>query len=114
MLHEQKRSDAYHRALFYTLGLSQETRKHIRDLFDFSHGGIKPEALAATWQTSSTVRVCRLAFNLWNGWTEEGAERHSTPNELFACGYASYFFEATYLRYPEYGRSQERELKRRT
>ncbi len=34
MLNERKNSDSYHRALFYTLGISQETRKHIRDLFD--------------------------------------------------------------------------------
>jgi hypothetical protein len=114
MLNERKNSDSYHRALFYTLGISQETRKHIRDLFDFSHGGIKPEGLAASWQTSSSIRVSRLAFNLWNGWTEEGAERYSAPNELFACGYAPYFFEAIYLRYPEFCRSHDQIFKRRT
>ncbi|WP_144938650.1 DUF6075 family protein [Paenibacillus sp. 32O-W] len=56
----------------------------------------------------------RLAFNLWNGWTEEGAERYSAPNELFACGYAPYFFEAIYLRYPEFCRSHDQIFKRRT
>ncbi|WP_222126690.1 DUF6075 family protein [Paenibacillus sp. 32O-W] len=37
--------------------IGKKTRKHIRDLFDFSHGGIKPEGLAASWQTSSSIRV---------------------------------------------------------
>ncbi|WP_449267215.1 DUF6075 family protein [Gordoniibacillus kamchatkensis] len=47
MLDERKCNDGYHRALFYTLGISRETRSHIRDLYDFPNGGIKPEGLSA-------------------------------------------------------------------
>lgn len=112
MLDAEKCSDGYHRALFYTLGISRETRSHIRDLYDFSNGGIKPEGLSAPWQTGGTIRVCRLAFNLWNGWTEAGDERYSTPHELFDCSYAPYFFEAIRLRYPDYCQSNERTIKR--
>jgi hypothetical protein len=114
LLDERKCSDGYHRALFYTLGISRDTRSQIRDLFDYSNGGIKPEGLAAPWQTGSSIRVCRLAFNLWNGWTETGGERYSTPHELFDCSYAPYFFEAIHLCYPDYCRSQERIFKRLT
>ncbi|WP_085170048.1 DUF6075 family protein [Paenibacillus barengoltzii] len=114
MLDERKCSDSYHRALFYTLGISRETRSHICDLYDFSNGGIKSEGLSAPWQTGSTIRVCRLAFNLWNAWTEAGGERYSTPHELFDCSYAPYFFEAIHLRYPEYCRSHERTINRLT
>ena len=55
-------------------------------------------------QTSGTVKVCHLAFNLWNGFTEEGRENLYTPEELFCCGYAPYFMEGIKLRYPEYCR----------
>lgn len=114
MLEERQCSDSYHRALFYTLGISKDTRSHVRDLFDFSNGGIKPESLSASWQTGSSIRVCRLAFNLWNGWTEAGGERYSTPHELFDCSFALYFFEAIRLRYPNYCQSQERIFRKLT
>lgn len=112
MLTERKCNDGYHRALFYTMGISRETRSHVYDLFDFANGGIKPKGLSASWQTGSSIRVCRLAFNLWNGWTEAGGERYSTPHELFDCSYAPYFFEAIHLRYPDYCRSQEKTFRR--
>lgn len=112
MLNRTAKHDAYHRALFYTMGVCKETRRNIHDLFDFKGDCIKPEGLEKSWQTGSTNRLCRLAFNLWNGWTEEGRDRLSSPSELFDCGYAPYFFEAIRLRYPEYCRSQERIPKR--
>lgn len=104
MLNECRNADGYHRALFYTLGISKDTRTHIHDVFDSSNRGITPEGLSAPWQTGSSVRTCRLAFNLWNGWSQAGEERYSTPHELFDCGFAPYFMEAIRLRYPEYCR----------
>ncbi|QGZ99267.1 DUF6075 family protein [Dehalobacter restrictus] len=108
MLDATGNTDVYHRAFFYTMGISKETRDHIRSLFDFEENCIKTQNLTAAWQTGGTIRLCRLAFNLWNGWTEEGKERYSTPYELFDCRFAPYFFEAIRLRYPEYCRNPER------
>lgn len=108
MLSRGGSKDAYHRAFFYTAGIADETRRYIHHLFDFANHCIKPEGLAQSWQTGSTSRLCRLAFNLWNGWTEDEKERLSSPYELFDCTYAPYFFEAIRLRYPEYCRSQQR------
>ena len=108
MLVVTRNRDTFHKAFFYTMGISAETRSHIRTLFDFKKDGIKPEGLSAAWQTGSTRRLCRLAFNLWNGWTEDGKENRSTPYELFDCSFALYFFEAIRLLYPEYCRSLER------
>jgi len=108
MLAKTSNDDAYHRAFFYAMGISAETRSHIQTLFDFKNDGINPEGLSAAWQTGSTHRLCRLAFNLWNGWTEDGKVNRSSPHELFDCSYAPYFFEAIRLRYPEYCRDIER------
>ena len=51
-----------------------------------------------------------MAFNLWNGWcyeSEEDAQEGRTsdtftPDNLFCCEFAPYFYEAVKLRYPEY------------
>ncbi|MDJ0306756.1 DUF6075 family protein [Dehalobacter sp.] len=107
MLAAAGNTDVYHRSFFYAMGISKETREHIRSLFDFKENCIKPQNLAAAWQTGGTIRLCRLAFNLWNGWTEEGKERYSAPYELFDCRFAPYFFEAIRLRYPEYCQGQD-------
>jgi hypothetical protein len=111
MLAERRCTDSYHRALFYTLGLSEDTRAHIQELFDFSDGGIKSKGLSASWQTGGSISICRLAFNLWNGWIQTGEERYSTPYELFDCEAAPYFFEAIRLRYPEYNRQLAPSIK---
>lgn len=112
MLIKTRNDDAYHQAFFYAMGICAETRRNIHSLFDFKEDGIRPEGLASAWQTGGTRRLCRLAFNLWNGWTEEGKENRSTPYELFDCGFAPCFFEAIRLRYPEYCRSMERPAPR--
>lgn len=112
MLAATGNDDSYHKALFYAMGISAETRRNIHSLFDFVEGGIKPEGIAEAWQTGGTRRLCRLAFNLWNGWTEEGKEQFSAPYELFDCGFAHYLFEAIRLRYPAYCRSLERAVSR--
>ncbi len=112
MLTKAKNDDSYHRALFYTMGICTETRRNIDTLFNFKEKCIEPEGLHAGWQTSGTDRLCRLAFNLWNGWTEEKNEQTSTPYELFNCEFAPYFFEAVKLRYPEYCHNKVKAIPR--
>lgn len=101
------RDDSYHRALFYLLGVSGDTRRMITRLFDFEEDCICPEALHEGWQTSGTHRLCLLAFNLWNGYAEPGHEADTAPYDLFACGYAPYMLEGIKLRYPEYSRQMD-------
>ena len=95
-----KVNDCYHRAFFYVMGISEETRMNIGKMFDFKRDCIIPEGMHGGWQTSGTVKVCHLAFNLWNGFTEEGRENLYTPEELFCCGYVAHV-----LRYYPYGRA---------
>lgn len=101
MMTKAKRDDCYHRAFFYIVGLTDETRRHIGDLFDFVEDGIVPDGLQEAWQTGGSIRVCRMAFNLWGGYIEEGAEAETTPENLFACSFAPYFVEGLKLRFPE-------------
>ncbi|MEH2953527.1 DUF6075 family protein [Candidatus Merdisoma sp. JLR.KK011] len=101
MLAKCGNSDSCHRAFFYCVGISDTTRGNVEWLFDFQNDRINPDGLHEGWQTGGTMRLTRLAFNLWNGYVEETEERLSTPNEIFDCGYAPYFYEAVRQRYPE-------------
>lgn len=100
----------YYRALVYLLGMTAETRSNFSRCFDAEARMIRPTALEEGWQTGGTVRIVRMAFNLWNGWcyeSEEDAQEGRTadtftPDNLFCCEFAPYFYEAVKLRYPEY------------
>lgn len=108
--HTVNGSDVYLRTLVYLLGLTAETRVNFSQCFNAKSRMIKPEALSEGWQTGSTGRIVRMAFNLWNGWHYETPEDADvgrvsaacTPDELFCCEFAPFFFEAIKLRYPEY------------
>lgn len=113
MLNRKKESrlDEYHTAAAYLLTLDKECRKHIDDLFNFEIDGIRPEGINKAWQTGTSLKTTRLAFNLWNGCTRDDDENGShgmpasplyTPEEIFSCSYAGYFIEAIKLRFPDY------------
>ena len=54
-LNRCKAMDSYHRALIYTLTAVPALRNNIESCFDFEKDEIKPESLAAGWQTGGTV-----------------------------------------------------------
>ena len=105
--------DSYHKSLAYLLTLDVVCCKHIDDLYSVEDDGIKPEGINKAWQTGTSKKTTRLAFNLWNGCTrdDDGESCHGmpasplyTPLELFCTSYAPYYYEAIRLRYPEYTR----------
>ncbi len=110
MLSKFRIVQVYHKAFFYCMGACEETRDNIDALFDFKTGGIRPENLHKGFQTGSSYRVTRMAFNLWNGYVEEGEEKMMTPSELYACRFGDEFHQAIKLRYPEYYREQEADI----
>lgn len=57
--------DVYHKALVYCLGIDRDTRKYVNKIYDFKNGNVKPECLQEGWQTSGSVKVIRMAFNLY-------------------------------------------------
>ena len=99
-----EKSHCYHRAFFYVMGIAPETRSNIRQMFDFKQDCIEPDGMHGGWQTSGTVRVCRLAFNLWNGYTDPEHSNAYSPEDLFCCEFAPYFMEGVKIRYPKYCR----------
>lgn len=99
-------SDPFRKSLFYALGITKETRSNIEQLYSYSEGRIDFEGLNAAWQTGTTIKICRLAFNLYNGLHGEHDEREQasnyTPYGLFDCSLMEYMFEAVKIRYEEY------------
>ena len=110
-------TDSYHRAAAYLLALDTDCYKHIESLYDFAEHGIKPwGALNQAWQTGTSVKTCRLIFNLWNtrcyDIDEENREikesaRKYTVDEIFSSKLAFWYFEAVKLRYPHIGTEVE-------
>lgn len=102
--------DTYAYSVFYLFGVCHETRLHFEDLFSIQEHVIRPNALEHGWQTGTTRKIARLAFNLWNGCcyeSEDDAEqRRLSPyfcvDEIFCCCFQEFFFEAVRLRFPEY------------
>lgn len=112
-LKEVRYQDECHKALCYCLGICDETRKNFNQIYDIKTGCVNPECLHKGWQTSGSAKVVRMAFNLYcngipslhlhNNLIDQFAEceEYSVEN-LFACGYAPYFWQAVQIRYPEY------------
>ncbi len=89
-LKEVRYQDVYHKALCYCLGISDDTRRNVYRIYDFKTGCVITECLHEGWQTSGSVRVIRMAFNLYcngtpsvsdyedaeeNRWTSAGSTR---------------------------------------
>ena len=112
-LKEVRYQDTYHKALCYCLGINNETRQNISKIYDFKTGCIKPECLHEGWQTSASLKVVRMAFNLYCSGTPSVDDtkdideqlyecRQYSVEDIFCCCYASYFWQAIKIRYPEY------------
>lgn len=98
--------DSYHRALFYILGACADCRRNIDALYNFNTREIQFKGFSAAWQTGTSIKVTRLAFNLFNGYCGEDAKAECsglyTPYELFDCDLQPYMLEAIRLKYPAF------------
>ena len=106
--------ECYQLSMAYLLALDIVLREHIEDVFDFEENCIRPDALHKGWQTGTSRRTIRLAFNLWNGYAYEGEtyidkdgyendlpSTNYTPAEIFCCNcnYAPYYWQAIQIRF---------------
>ncbi len=102
VLARMRSTDCYHRAIAYLFTLDRVCESHISEVYDFKEDIIKADGLHSGWQTGTSVKTTRLAFNLWNTYIEKGEEKRFTPDDIFTSPYANYYFEAIKLRYPEH------------
>ena len=121
-MHSKKKPDCYARALIYTLGICEDTRLHFESVCNVKRREIVPEAIHAGWQTSGSMQVTRLAFQLFTDnvptamrYGDSGelevkdifeCKRYSV-SDIFCSEFALFFVEAIKLRYPEYMRVSE-------
>ena len=84
-LEQARYQDCYHKALIYILGISEDTRNHFSQIYDMKSGYIKPECLHQGWQTSGSVRVVRLAFNLYTDGTPSVDDYEGRDEQLNEC-----------------------------
>ena len=111
------KDDCHHRALVYTIGICSDTRRNFSAMYDKKERAIISDSIYAAWQTGSSTKLTRLAFNLFTdrvptalAYDDTGrtvtedfneCQRYSV-SDIFCCSYATYFFEAIRIRYPEY------------
>jgi len=111
---QKLKPDVYLRSLVYSLGMCHDTRRNFDVIYDVKGRCINTEAVREAWQTGSSLKVTRLAFQLFTDTTPTAFAggchdidecRRYSVSDIFCCGYAPYFVEAIHLRYPEYLRS---------
>ena len=67
------------------MGIDADCRKHFTELFDARGGCIIPDGIAAAWQTGGSLKIARLAFNLFtHGVLEEERAEDYTPKALLS------------------------------
>ena len=82
-LAQARYQDCYHQALIYVLGISRDTREHFDQIYNIKTGNIRPRCLKEGWQTSGSVRMVRLAFNLYTKeWKSIKTHCEETSNML--------------------------------
>lgn len=95
-LQEVRYQDVYHKALCYCLGINGDTRKNADRIYNFKTGSVKTKCLHEGWQTSGSLKVVRMAFNLYcnstpSVWDYEDAEeqvnecRQYTVEDVLDC-----------------------------
>lgn len=99
-----KNRDVYQASLIYILGISENTRDHFDTIFDIKKGLIKPDCLDKAWQTGSTLRTIRLAFNLYTNGIPEDYQyaKYYSASDIFCSSYAPYYWQGIKIRYPDY------------
>jgi len=108
-LKEVRYQDVYHKALCYCLGISVDTRRNINSIYDFKTGCVKTECLHEGWQTSGSMKMVRMAFNLYCNGTPSvddytKTEEQTNITELMLND----FIEKVVIHEAEGGRTKDR------
>ena len=65
-----REGDLERQSLFYLLALNESTRTNIHSIYDFKNHWINIDSINESWQTGSSTKITRFAFNLYNGYKE--------------------------------------------
>lgn len=83
--------DTERKSLFYLLSFNEVTRHNINSIYDFKRHWIKTECLNNGFQTSGSLAITKLAFNLYNGFNgtyynnnEEECKCSIDPLDIFS------------------------------
>lgn len=93
--------DVYHKSLIYLIALNVDCYRNINDIYDIKNDVIKKTGLKKGWQTSTSIRATRLAFNLWNNTVEKTCAEKYSPCCIFCDPNAEYYMQAIRIRFPE-------------
>lgn len=104
------KTDVYYKSIVYVLGISEITRDNFNKIFDLKNGEINIDSINGAYQTSTSEKVTRMAFSLWNRCNydsekdieDDKVSANYNVSEIFSCSYAPYFYEGIKIRYPEY------------
>lgn len=116
IMQKMSSKDEFYTPVAYLIALDSVCQNHVEEIFDFKRQCIKPECFKKPWQTSTSKKTTRLAFNLWNGancsdgetYTDKDGYERDLPSRyysvsaIFCCSYAPYYWEAVKIRYPKY------------
>ena len=104
-----READVYHKALCYCIGMNEDTRRNVDRIYNFKTGCVKPECLHEGWQTSGSMKVVRMAFNLYCNGTPSvddytKTEEQTNITELMLND----FIEKVVIHEAEGGRTKDR------
>lgn len=85
-LPECRYQDVYHKALVYCLGIDADTRNHVNSIYDFKTGCVKTKCLNEGWQNSGSIKIVRMAFNLYCNGTPSVHDFGNAEERLQECG----------------------------
>ncbi len=108
------KTDVYFKSIVYVLGICETTRDNFDKIFNLKNGEININSINESYQTNTSQKVTRMAFNLWNSCNYDSEKDIETDeissnynvSEIFSCIYAPYFYEGIKIRYPEYTKEQ--------
>lgn len=94
-----KSKDCWHKALIYVLGITEDIRNHIDEVYDIADDSIDRDSLKAGWVTGTDARVMRFAFTLFTDYVPE--DDYDTYSLWNIFGYVSSRFlcQALMLRF---------------
>lgn len=97
--------DIERESLVYLLGLTDTTRKHFEEIYNIKSNCIKPtkKLFDEEWQTSTSLAIIRLAYNLYGGFTgkeDDEAYKYSVLSIFSSCRtLIPYLYEAIKIRF---------------